>query len=60
MAQMNADLKDIGTLSLFSLIVLGLAGHWISTTESWEGLYFAYAAFAVAVAVLSLITVPAM
>ncbi|KIP09205.1 hypothetical protein PHLGIDRAFT_68017, partial [Phlebiopsis gigantea 11061_1 CR5-6] len=42
------------------IIVLGLAGHWISTTESWLDAYYAYAALAVAVSVLTLITVPAM
>ena len=44
---------------MFSLIVLGLAANWISVTESKLNLYYAYAALAVATAVLTF-SVPVM
>ena len=49
----------LGVTSLFSLIVLGLAANWISMTQQHINLYYAYAALAVATAVLTF-TVPVM
>ena len=49
-----------GTASVFAVIVLGLAADWISVTETDLGYYFAYVALAIATAVLTIVTVPAM
>jgi len=51
----------LGALSVatfFSLIVLGTAAHILSVTESILGTFWAYIAFAVAVSVLTLLTLP--
>ncbi|EKM59430.1 uncharacterized protein PHACADRAFT_249914 [Phanerochaete carnosa HHB-10118-sp] len=45
---------------VFAIIVLGLGADWIAVTEDEEGGYFDYAALAVATAVLTLVTMPAM
>jgi len=48
------------TVVVFSVIVLACAADWISSTESNLGGYFKYAALAVATALLTILTVPAM
>ncbi|KAJ7254553.1 hypothetical protein C8J57DRAFT_1347209 [Mycena rebaudengoi] len=55
-----ARLLAFSVVSLFSLITLGLAGSLITTTTKFENVYFAYAALGVAVAVLTLFSVPTM
>ncbi|KAJ7254554.1 hypothetical protein C8J57DRAFT_1347212 [Mycena rebaudengoi] len=47
-------------VSVFSLITLGLAGSLITTTMKFFNTYFPYAALGVAVAVLTLLSVPTM
>ncbi|CAL1701576.1 unnamed protein product [Somion occarium] len=57
-----ARLVAFGTVSLFSVIILALSAHWIATTETKfvSPFYDPYAAFALAVSLLSLLTLPAM
>lgn len=49
----------LATVSVLSLVILGLAAHWISVSENWLAVYYNYAALAVATAVLTF-TIPAM
>ncbi|GJE84953.1 MARVEL domain-containing protein [Phanerochaete sordida] len=55
-----ARLAVFGTVSVLAIIVMGLAAGWIASTEKELDSYFAYAALAVAVPVLTLFTVPPM
>ena len=50
----------LGTISLFSVIVLALSADWINTTETITSAYDPFAALALAVALLSLLTLPIM
>ncbi|KAJ7208801.1 hypothetical protein C8J57DRAFT_1402482 [Mycena rebaudengoi] len=53
-------LLAFSVVSVFSLITLGLAGSLIATTTKFDNVYFVYAALGVAVAVLTLLSVPTM
>lgn len=55
-----ARLIVFSILSGFAVIILSLAAHWISVTENWLELYYAYVALAVATGVLTIVTVPVM
>ncbi|KAI0092448.1 hypothetical protein BDY19DRAFT_484327 [Irpex rosettiformis] len=48
-----------GVVTVFSIIELALSAHSLSATNSF-GFYFTYDAFALAVSLLSLLTIPAM
>ncbi|KAJ7314300.1 hypothetical protein DFH08DRAFT_895916 [Mycena albidolilacea] len=50
----------LGTVLLFSLIALGLAGDLTTTSMRAFGVYFSFAALAIATAVLCFLTLPAM
>ncbi|KIL67253.1 hypothetical protein M378DRAFT_58682, partial [Amanita muscaria Koide BX008] len=50
-------LTHLGTVCFFSLIVLGVSAHLIFVTEQ-VGIYFTFTAFAIAIAALTLITLP--
>ena len=50
----------LGVISLFSIIVLGVAAHWLSVTEAQLGVGYSYAGLAVATAVLTFVSVPVM
>ncbi|KAJ3912964.1 hypothetical protein F5877DRAFT_71959 [Lentinula edodes] len=46
--------------TVFAIIVLGISAHLTSLSEEFLGGYFVFAAVAIAVAVLTMITLPAM
>lgn len=48
------------TVILFAVITLGMAAALTSTTEKFFGLAFSYASLAIATAVLTIVTLPAM
>ncbi|KAF8351005.1 hypothetical protein F5887DRAFT_912914 [Amanita rubescens] len=50
----------LAAVTLFSVIVLGTAAHIISVTEATIGTYWAFVAFAIAVSVLTILTIPAL
>jgi len=58
----TARLTVLGSISTFSIVILGLSAHWISATEKDfdPPFYDPYAAFALAVSCLTLLTVPAL
>lgn len=51
---------SIGTVVLFSVIVLGLSAHVTALTTTYYGGYFTFAALSIATAVLSIVSLPAM
>ncbi|KAI0347443.1 hypothetical protein BDW22DRAFT_1342241 [Trametopsis cervina] len=48
-----------GVLTVFSIIILGLAAHMIAETTTFD-FYFRFDAFALAIALLTILTLPAM
>ncbi len=53
-------MHSLVTVTLFSVIVIGAAAHILSVTDSTIGKYWAFVAFAVAVALLTILTLPAL
>lgn len=52
--------RIVGTVLLFSLIALGLAADLTTTSMRAFGVHFSFADLAIATAVLSFLTLPAM
>lgn len=50
----------IGTVVLFSIIVLGLSAHVTWFTTTFYGGYYTFAALSIATAILSILTLPTM
>ncbi|KAF9468767.1 hypothetical protein BDZ94DRAFT_1317362 [Collybia nuda] len=53
-------LAALGTVVVFSIIVLGLSSHVTALTTTYYGVYFTFAALSIATAVLSILSLPAM
>lgn len=50
----------LGVTIVFSIIVLGLAAHYTSTTETYLNEAFNFAALGIASAVISILTLPVL
>lgn len=47
-------------MSLFAIIILGLCADLINTTETFFDVYFVFSALGLAIAILTILTLPAM